>query len=434
MKKREWSEGIDHIDPALVEEYVEKKDRLKKTKSRKGVWLRIGVIAACLVLIVGAIVIIPIGDTARYSAEDIAKLFDSMATDAVSTNAYTKVYVPDVRFLYIDEIPDGKYLGVYQYNGTENELNEREFETFIDGFLPKLEASLHVDLPQYEIEEERGYREDSLSARIDGAPYYIRASQYETHQSFLLYAFSNNGDRRIILDGETVQVDQRLSDEKMTDSLQTIKNRLFDIFNVSYADTKIIRRFGSTSKHGAERIYVYFYDQNEHPLNSTLSKPISDYICIAFDNFSNYADDIVSDDILSVSDIQYIQRRDAVKEEYAPVANAKRISLEQAEALLYQGYVFGGHSCPLCMALQDKISFEDYDFVDIEYVFGHDSQANKATLGMPFYAFYKRIGMSENGNSIYAKTYVAAIEVDGYEEYFKAQEEDHRDEDADLIE
>ena len=231
MKKREWSEGIDHIDPALVEEYVEKKDRLKKTKSRKGVWLRIGVIAACLVLIVGAIVIIPIGDTARYSAEDIAKLFDSMATDAVSTNAYTKVYVPDVRFLYIDEIPDGKYLGVYQYNGTENELNEQEFETFIDGFLPKLEASLHVDLPQYEIEEERGYREDSLSARIDGAPYYIRASQYETHQSFLLYAFSNNGDRRIILDGETVQVDQRLSDEKMTDSLQTIKNRLFDILN-----------------------------------------------------------------------------------------------------------------------------------------------------------------------------------------------------------
>jgi hypothetical protein len=434
MKKREWSEGIDHIDPALVEEYVEKKDRLKKTKSRKGVWLRIGAIAACLVLIVGAIVIIPIGDTARYSAEDIAKLFDSMATDAVSTNAYTKVYVPDVRFLYVDEIPDGKYLGVYEYNGKEHELNRHDFETFIDGFLPKLEASLHVDLPQYEIEEERGYREDSLSARIDGAPYYIRASQYETHQSFLLYAFSNNGDRRIILDGETVQVDQRLSDEKMTDSLQTIKNRLFDIFNVSYADTKIIRRFGSTSKHGAERIYVYFYDQNEHPLNSTLSKPISDYICIAFDNFSNYADDIVSDDILSVSDIQYIQRRDAVKEEYALVANAKRISLEQAEALLYQGYVFGGHSCPLCMALQDKISFEDYDFVDIEYIFGHDSQANKATLGMPFYAFYKRIGMSENGNSIYAKTYVAAIEVDGYEEYFKAQEEDHRDEDADLIE
>ena len=73
MKKREWSEGIDHIDPALVEEYVETKDRLKKTKSRKGVWLRIGAIAACLVLIVGAIVIIPIGDTARYSAEDIAK-------------------------------------------------------------------------------------------------------------------------------------------------------------------------------------------------------------------------------------------------------------------------------------------------------------------------------------------------------------------------
>ena len=459
MKKKEWCEGLDHIDPDLVEQYVEAKDRLKKPKGQKGVWLRLGVVAACLMLVVSAVIVlpmlredgagvvttpdgmggtpspdVPVWDGAQYTAADIAKMFDSMATDGELTNSYTTIYVPDAKYLYVDQMADPEYLGVYQYGGKGNELNEREFETFIDGFLPQLEASLHMDLPQYEIEEDRGYREDSLSAQLDSDPYFIQVSQYETHQSFSLSAFRSNGDRRIILDGETVQVDQRLSDAEMISSVQSIKNKLCDIFNVSYGDTRIIRSFDSYSQYGAKLVRIYFYDEDAHSLNSMQEKPLSDYICITFDNISNYADDTVSDGILTVADIRYVQRRDDVREEYAHIANAKRISLDRAETLLYNGYVFGGHSCPLCMAAQEKVSFEGYDFVDIEYVFGYDLETNKTTLGIPFYAFYKKIGTSQNGNSIYAKTYVASIEVDGYEEYFKAQEEDHRDEDADLVE
>jgi len=49
----------------------------------------------------------------------------------------------------------------------------------------------------------------------------------------------------------------------------------------------------------------------------------------------------------------------------------------------------------------------------------------QASYGIPFYAFYKQIGTAENGNLIYAKTYVPAIKVRGYEEYFESQIQNH---------
>ena len=108
---------------------------------------------------------------------------------------------------------------------------------------------------------------------------------------------------------------------------------------------------------------------------------------------------------------------------YTHFADAKRISLEEAENLLYKGYVFGGHSCPLCMAAQEEVDFEGYDFVDITYISGGK---NQKVVEIPFYTFYKKIGTAKNGNIIYAKTYVPAIKVSGYEEYFKNQIKYHR--------
>ena len=60
MKKKEWNEGLNHIDPDLVEKYVEQKDRLRqKNKKPKSVWLRFGAIAACFLLIVSAVIVVP---------------------------------------------------------------------------------------------------------------------------------------------------------------------------------------------------------------------------------------------------------------------------------------------------------------------------------------------------------------------------------------
>ena len=60
MKKEEWNEGLNDLDPDIVEKYIKQKDKLRqKSKNSKGVWLRLGSIAACLALIVGTMIIIP---------------------------------------------------------------------------------------------------------------------------------------------------------------------------------------------------------------------------------------------------------------------------------------------------------------------------------------------------------------------------------------
>lgn len=61
MKKKEWNEGLNYLDPDIVEKYVEQKDRLaQQRKMSKAMWLRLGAVAACFVLIVSAIVVVTI--------------------------------------------------------------------------------------------------------------------------------------------------------------------------------------------------------------------------------------------------------------------------------------------------------------------------------------------------------------------------------------
>ena len=434
MKKKEWNEGLNYLDPDLVEKHIEQKERLRqKNKKTKSVWLRFGAIAACFLLVIAVPMLqkanlpdVPTWDTAQYSAEDIAKLFDSMKLYDVATNAYTKIYVPDSKYLYIGNMTDDEYLKLYQRTQKYKELNEVELKTFIDAFLPKLAESLDAPIPQYSIKENNySSGNNALSASVDIGSYYLSASQNPRGNSLVLSKLE--GNKQLVIDGETIQIDQRLSDEEILDSILSIKNKLFGIFGISFPNAKVVRYFGSYTKYGVERIDIYFYSENAHELNSLQPRPVTDYLYISFDNISNYSGDIVSDSILTVSSVDYFKNRSDIGDtQYEVVANAKRISINEAEALLYNGYVFGGHSCPLCMLAQDKIDFEGYDFVDIEYVFEYSNKNETPSIGIPFYAFYKNIGISENGNTIYAKTYVPAIEVSGYKEYFESQKDNHK--------
>ena len=444
MQENEFLDGVSNIESDVIERFVFMDNKLQKKAKRlksKGIWLRFGAIAACFLLIVSVGIVVPMlqkgklpdvptWDTAQYSAQEIADLFASEKLEGVATNAYTKIYVPNSKYLYINDATDNEYLNVYQHVDINNDLSEAELQSFIDSILPKTAESLGVSVPQYSIKEYNfsignGISYSTLSARTDTDSYYMSFSQNEKRNRFGLSGKSG-GNRQIVIDGETVQIDQRLSDEEILESVQSIKNKLFSIFNVSFSDAKIIRSFGSYSEYGAERIYIYFYDENAHPLNLLRDMPISDYICISFDNHVNYSGDIASDGILKVSSIDYFKNRINVSETCTLVASTKKISIGEAEALLYNGYVFGGHSCPLCMMAQGKVDFEGYDFVDIEYVFGYEYETGNPTVGIPFYAFYKNIGTSENGNTIYAKTYVPAVQVSGYDEYFESQKDNHQ--------
>jgi len=429
MTNKNIYRSLGGLDPELVMKAAPSENTAGRKRRKRSVWVKWCSLAACLVLVVSsalAVLVlrernlpdIPIWDTAQYSAEEISKMFDLYAYDSVATNAYKKIYVPDSKYLYIDPLTEENYVNLYKPCNKKKELNIEELQNFTNNFLPRLSESLNISVPQFDIEEKKTWdgEESYLYDYVEVDTYRMSVDQGKTNSSFSLYSFT--GDRKISIDDEVVQIDQRLSDEEIIDSIQSVKNKLFDIFDVSFSDVKIKRSFSSYSKHGAERIEIYFYNENLYGLN-VLGL---DYISISFEN--QYA----SDDLIYKAMISYNKGRDNtdVNDLYAVVGKAKRISIEEAETLLYNGYVYGGHSCPLCMAAQDKVSFEGYDFVDIEYKFGYINESDESTIGIPFYAFYKKIGTSENGNSIYARTYVAAIELNGYDDYFASQKGDHR--------
>jgi len=60
MKKQEWTAGLDHIDPALVEQYVKQREALTQKKRKRSFWLRAGAVAACFALILSAVIVAPL--------------------------------------------------------------------------------------------------------------------------------------------------------------------------------------------------------------------------------------------------------------------------------------------------------------------------------------------------------------------------------------
>ena len=58
MKKNEWNEGLNNIDPDLVGKYLDQKEKLIKNKKSNNVWFRCIVIAASLVLLIGVIIFV----------------------------------------------------------------------------------------------------------------------------------------------------------------------------------------------------------------------------------------------------------------------------------------------------------------------------------------------------------------------------------------
>ena len=433
MRREEWNEGLSEISAELVEEYIEKKDVLYKKKKAKIAWIRIGALAACLALIVSAALpyilraakpdTLPTWDDAKYSAEQISELFG--ATDSIETNAYTEVYVPKSEYLGVLEIPEKDTLDVYRYVGNKRSFDRAEFKAEADALLAKMSDALDVDIPEYTIKS-TVFGRIFFDSYVETENLKIRLEQRLNEYSFSFSMPYKNEDKPIVLNGSVIQIDQRQSDEMIIKSLENVKKELFDIFGATFTDAKVVRKFYPVSPYGAYRVIVYFYNEDAHPLNSMSETPVTDYIELNFDNQPTNEEDIVSDSILRECAVDYIKKRVSADELYECVSNERIISLEEAESLLYKGYVFGGHGCDLCMAAQDKVSFEGYDFVGMEYQFdsGYGALYGKA-LGVPFYTFYKKIGTVDNGNDIYAKTYVAAIELSGYKEYFESQKKNH---------
>lgn len=331
------------------------------------------------------------------------------------TTTYEKVYSPNVEYLYINPIPNDKYVTIYQ-EYYQKELDKTEVQTLTDKYFPKMAAALNIPLLPYEI---KNVHSDSIDVDGDN-PFHFSHSYNKNTIGY------NSGS--IVLNGKPVTVNQAQSDEEIINSISDIKQILCDIFDVNFDAVKINREYTATDNHGASRLTVLFYDSNAHPLNDLAGiRPSSDYISIDF--FNN--DDTASDtNLYEVFNIWYRAYRTDNHSPLTAIAKKELLPLEKAEEYLQKGYVLAMGGCSLCQAEQAPVDFTDYDYVSFEYAGGYEI----GDLTLPYYAFYKNIGTAQNGNMIFAKAYVPAVEVEGYDEYFINKHSNHNNSDDYVLE
>ena len=434
MKQQKIVEEMTHLDDRFVIEA----DPVA-AKPMTGLRRRIAVqwisIAACIALIIGIAFSgsadkqrpkLPQYDHAVYNAEDIAALFPA-TNDSIGTSSYTKVFVPTEDELHVPSVPDVEYLTVYAYKVQKLELKQTELEAFVDGILANFSKAIQTPIPQYAVKEKSSSYFENKEHYLDVSTtvmgdYWIGATQ--TYEENYLRIIMREPTGKAVLNGVTVQVDQTQTDAQIISNLETVKRELFAIFGAEFSDIKIVRNYNGYSEYGVTSLNVYFYNASESMVMSENDMVFADYICLEFDNHQNYSEDFVSDSVLTSVRIRYVQSRQNMDEMYSATKQLKRISLSDAENLLHNGYVFGGHFCEICMENQENVSFDNYDYVGLVYLNGPHESMDKEYI--PFYVFYKKIGTAQNGNITYAKTYVPAIEVSGLDAYFEKQKDAHR--------
>lgn len=114
MNKKQWNEGLNHLDPDLVEKYVAQKDRLAQKKTARRVWLRLGAAAACLALIVSAFFAAPILFPNRssipivhiQSASSAPQYYGASFSDGASLAGDAAERGISVTAQYIETLPD----------------------------------------------------------------------------------------------------------------------------------------------------------------------------------------------------------------------------------------------------------------------------------------------------------------------------------------
>lgn len=403
MKSDKLQDAIGEIrDDYIADAHGEVKKR------RYGaVW---GAVAACLCLAAGAVYFLGLGgetpvdpvvpkDYYIPSAELASSVFDIAERDGLKgTNQYTKVYANDVSELAPElfEAPDE--LEIYK---TPAQAPDKDAaETFFRAHLSQFQELTGVSTSDYELCEDD----------YDGAPVYTAFVEETGNNSFKLIMLSarsgdmciyNGGSERMKHDGDPVFFPSAADDETITASLADLAAYLNSLFGTDHSEMRVIREY---SYDGLREVRVYLYSHSE-----------ADRIEMVFNTDWGEGRAYHWGEDKTYAYLTRVALHESFGEkENSVIGTGRALSLSEAEELLYKGHVFGGHSCPLCMAAQDAVDFEGYDAVSLEYVTG-------GGYSVPFYAFFKSLGVNEYGMPTFAKTYVCAVELGGTEEYFEAQ-------------
>ena len=402
------------------------------TRIRRKILRKYISLAACLatVLIIGQDVLVSLHlvPTAvhilpQYTASSLAVLMNGGGPmDGTPTNAYETVYAPTGEDPTVSPVTASLFTKVYAGTFASLPLNKSSFHTFTDEIMNRLATAADISVPTYTIKKrDNGWSPNTLSAnsgRNNTLDFEWASEQSPEMQEFTL---GYTKDHPIILNGQIVQVDFNMTDEELKTALVPIRDELFSLFGVEFKDIRIDRQYNGYSPYGADRVTIYFYNENDHPMNLYGSLPLSDFVEIQASISSEAADSVSTRCFVT-----YREYRAPAKLRYTVSQILPTVSLSRAEELLKKGYSLGNHSCELCIAAQDRIDFENYDYVGLTYNFSiHPLSYTTFKEAVPFYAFYKKLEDTENGLTRYAVTYVPAVHVVGYESYFKNQTNNH---------
>lgn len=420
MSKERFISAVGEIGENVLERYDAVEQKLLRRALTKKRILRLISFAACICVFAGMIfTAVHFGDSSMtdisdplintdvfLTAEDIASIFP--ANEGSATSSYRVVYAPNKQY-FAQGLPEyTEYRAIYQMNNYVCAANENEFRRFADDIIQRFGDRMHVSVPEYKIQ-------NSYKASFSLGEYNCFVRQNDIINSFTFFGKSKSP----IDFGGKVTVDQTQSDEDIIKSLEKVKKILFDVFDTEFSDVEVNRIYDN-SKNGVSRISVLFYNASDSRFEGYTDFRYTDYIGLYFQPVDRTSYTLR----FNCENIYYQQYRCDPDSDFSPYINKiRQITLNEAEELLRKGYVFGGHSCPICMSEQAKVDFENYDHVNINYL--SFERQNDFITYVPFYAFYKEIGVAENGNIKYAVTYVPAVEIAGYEEYFESQKKYH---------
>ena len=469
MKKTEWNEALNNIEDDLVKEYIQTKEKLAKKKKIKASLLRYGALAACVALLISTVALAPMlkrsagisnsdsgskaeteavippgnavidnankitrplypsdAEIVTLSADKLSNVFEQIkALDG--TNQYTKVYTLDEKHLNVSPIPDSEYLPIYY--SIDNMPTKELLQDFIDRNLESAAKYFNVRTSSCSIEAFdslylKGYEaevscQSLTSDQLFSKPYLDGKMRFTAIDNRLRLSYSNGYSNRLSLENSILKND---TDEEIKIKLKNEIEAVCSAFSKNYTEIMISRYY---SDEQLKSISVYLYSPDDSVmLDGITSGPATEFIHFTYYTDWGYGTSHNwggSKDEAYLCEVELCEYTDNYAEFY-DTKISKMLSLEEAEVLLQKGFVFGGHSCPICMANQPLVDFTDYDLVGLTYVSENGLLfVNK----YPFYAFYKYIGDNEYGLKTYAKTYVCAVEVEGLEEYYKNQEKNH---------
>jgi hypothetical protein len=389
MKAEDLLDSMEYVDKELVEA----SEFSYSATKHYGVWIRR--IAACLAIIIGlgsAFPKIRFLLPLPWYVEDIMTGGGELAGEP---NCYGKVTVSPGNDLSLMPIPEEKALPIYYRNPSIPKADDSKLEAWAAPI------------------KERLYQ--SLTTWPESGSYEIRIAQANNKRCNYLYLgrsyeSESCGKYLILLDGECVTIDSTQGDEQILLSLNSIKEKLFRIFDMELPNAKVIRRMDS-SGYGTNDLEVRYYDETAHPLNPYLL--VSNCIIIAFDFENLYGEQDSSGLQMNASIMCYQTRKDP-NYFYQELRDVRMLTLQEAERMLEKGYVYYPE-CEACQSMNPPVDFSTYDHVGFEYRQDAEKGSN---LILPFYAFYKKINEAPDGTITYAKTYVCAIKILGMEAYF----------------